>query len=188
MTTAGTRALCTSLLLFVLWSCGGGSDSGAKAPDVGTSATAASQRIDACSLLTAEDVGAALGETFTKGRLEEHGTGAGERYFSICVFDPVDSTSLASLALTVRPAPEVTDPAAALEAQAQDMRANAVPDYTFDSVPELGAGAGWDGASHQLTIFRPGLMMLLSAQGKGDLRGSLVQLAQKALAAANAAS
>ncbi len=184
MKTAGSRVLCTSLLLFVLWSCGGGSDSGGSASNGGT---AAAQRVNACSLLTAADVGAAMGETFAKGRLDEHGTGAGEHYFSICVFSPVDSTSLASLALTARPAPEVTDPAAALEAQAQDIRENAAPDFAFDSVPELGPGAGWDGASHQLTIFRPGLMLILSGQGNGDLRAPLVELGKKAVAAANAA-
>lgn len=188
MKTAGHSARYACLLLLALWSCGGSSDTGSNTAEGGASATAATQHIEACSLLSAQDVTDAMGMAFAKGRSEEHGGGAGEGYLSLCVFSPVDSTAIGSVTLSVRPSPDVTDPAAALEAQVKDVQANAAPDYSLDSVPELGAGAGWDATSHQLTIFRPGMMVMLTGIGRGDLRAPLVSLAQKALSALSAKS
>ncbi len=175
-----------ALAVLLLMACGGeGSSGGGSAASATSDATASTPaHLNACNLLTADDVGGAFGGTaFQGGKLQEHGTGEGEQYFSVCVFNADNATAIPTVSLLARSAPEVTDPAVALEAQAEDIRKNAVPDYRFDSVPSLGPGAGWDGTSRQLTVFRPGLMLILTAQANRgqDARAPLVSLAKTAL-------
>lgn len=142
----------------------------------------AAARVEACSLLTAAEVGAAVGEGMKPGALEEKGTRPGESYFSMCTFAPASETSTTAVTLTVRPSPEITDPAAALEAQVADMRQSAIPDYELEPVEELGPGAGWDPGMHQVTVFRPGLVIIVGVSGPvADPRRAAVDLAAVAL-------
>jgi hypothetical protein len=167
-------------LAVLLSACGGSDARSEEDPDAsrGGSATA---RLDACSLLTSEEVAAAFGVAFEDGRLDEHGTGAGENYFSICIFNAANETALPSVSLMARPSDEVIDPAAALQAGVDDMRANVTPDYELEPVPALGEGAGWDPVMANLTVFRPRLMLMLGAQPGSGVRDRLVQLARTAL-------
>lgn len=180
------RSPCVTLVALIsLLGCGGEApppEEAATSDAPGDVATPAPTRIESCSLLTAAEVGAAVGEEMNAGTLEELGTGSGESYFSICTFTPVSETSMTSVTLTVRPSPEVTDPVAALEAQVADTRESAMPDYELKPVEELGPGAGWDPNMGQVTVFQPGLMVIVSVGGPlENARGAAVGLAKTAL-------
>ncbi|HUE76906.1 MAG TPA: hypothetical protein VMM83_03115 [Longimicrobiales bacterium] len=164
----------------VLFACGE-SETGSEQETGASLAGSAPERLDACSLLSSEEVAEAFGVAFEEGQLTEHGTGAGESYFSTCVFSAANERADPTVSLMVRPSDEVVDPAVALEAGVEDMRANVSPDYEMEPVPELGEGAGWDPAMAELTVFRPGLMMMLGAHGGSEVRDRLVQLARTAL-------
>ncbi|MGD8320870.1 MAG: hypothetical protein PVJ02_10455 [Gemmatimonadota bacterium] len=167
------------LLPLLLPACGGGNAPGDAQAGDQQEATAASsvEHLKACDFVTSDQVSQVFGTDFQKGELKEHGTGPDERYFSICVFNGADPTSMVSASVSVRPTPDITDPAAALEAQVADVRKNASPDYALDPVPELGPGAGWDGTSHQLTVFEPGLMLIFGAQGREVTKEQVVHMA-----------
>lgn len=167
------------LLPLLLPACGGGKAPGeTQAEDQQrASATSPSEHFQACDFVTADQVSRVFGTTFQKGQLHEHGTGPDQHYFSTCVFNDTDPASRASASVMVRPSPGLTDPAAALQAQVTDVRKNAAPGYSLDRVPELGPGAGWDGTSHQLTVFEPGLMLIFGAQGREVTEEQVVQMA-----------
>ena len=173
------------LVLIPLPGCGSESpppDAKAASEASASVATQGADRTEACSLLTAAEVETAVGEAMREGTLEEKGTGPDESYFSMCTFTPVSDTSTTAVTLTVRPSPGVTDPAAALEAQVADMRENAIPDYQLEPIEELGSGAGWDAGMHQVTVFRPGLMLIVSVNGRlEEARQAAVDLAKMAL-------
>jgi hypothetical protein len=168
------------LLVVVLFACGE-SDTGSQQEAGASTAGSAPERLAACSLLSSEEVAEAFGVAFEEGQLTEYGTGPGESYFSTCIFTAANETAVPTVSLTVRPSDEVVDPAAALQAGIEDMRANVNPDYDMEPVPDLGEGAGWDPALAELTVFRPGLMMMVGAHGGSDVRDRLVQLARIAL-------
>jgi hypothetical protein len=168
-------------LLAVLLSACGGSDARSEEEADASRAGSASERLDACSLLSSEEVAEAFGVAFEEGQLEEYGTGAGERYFSTCIFSAANERANPTVSLMVRSSDEVVDPAAGLQAGVEDMRANVNPDYEMEPVPDLGEGAGWDPAMAQLTVFRPGLMMVVGAHGGSEVRDRLVLLARTAL-------
>lgn len=148
-------------------------------------AAQATEPANACSLLTAQEVGAAIGEAFMPGALEEQGTGAGEAYFSVCTFAAQNPSSLASVTVTSRPSPEIEDPAQALDAHVADMRASAMPDYGLTPVELIGASGGWDPSMNQLTVFRRGLMLVVGMSGQvADARNAATALARIALARA----
>lgn len=159
--------------------CGGEGAPAGEAADrpAGEAPEAAAAGIDACSLLEPEDVQAVTGEPM-QARLEERGRGEVESYLSICTFDPVNEESTGSVSISYRPSPEITDPADALERQIQDVRENVMPEYTLEPVDELGPGAGWDPDMSQLTVMRPGAMLLIDAPGD---REAAVELARRAL-------
>lgn len=173
------------LVLISLLGCGSEGpppDQEATADAPGGAAAPAAARIEACSLLTAAEVGAAVGEAMGAGTLEEKGTSPGESYFSICTFAPASGTSTTAVTLTVRPSPEITDPEAALEAHVTDMRENAIPDYELEPIEELGPGAGWDPGMRQVTVFRLGLAIIVGVSGQlDDPRSAAVDLAAAAL-------
>ncbi|HSM37595.1 MAG TPA: hypothetical protein VK837_14430 [Longimicrobiales bacterium] len=158
-------------------------DSGDTAPAQapGAQATGAPPRVGACDLLSSAEVAEAFGTTFEDGRLQEHGTGEGENYFSICIFEAANEAAQPSVSVAYRPDRTITDPDAALRASIEDMRQNAMPDFEFDPVPVLGAGAGWSPALMQLHVFRPGFMLSLGAMGDADPRDALTSLARTAL-------
>ncbi|HSJ14632.1 MAG TPA: hypothetical protein VK939_09455 [Longimicrobiales bacterium] len=173
-----------ALLVLALAACG--TDAARDEPVAEAEAAMAGETIDACSLLSPEQVSAAVGEPMNAGTLAEHGGRAGESYFSTCTYAAVAETSLAAVTITVRPSPEITDPTAALEAQVADMRANVMPDYRLEPVEGLGAAAGWDPSLSQLTAFRSGLALLVDVGGPlSDRRRAAVELARIALQAAH---
>lgn len=177
-----TIASCSVLafVVVVLFACGE-SDTGSEQEADTPPARSAAERLDACSLLSSEEVAEAFGVAFEEGQLEEHGTGAGESYFSTCIFNAANERAVPTVSILARPSEEVVDPATALEAQVEDMRANVDPDYEMEPVSELGEGAAWDSAMGELIVFRPGLMMTLGALGSSEPRDRLVRLARTAL-------
>lgn len=180
------RTIPLSVVLLV--ACEGGGPPPQADPDTeGASAAALADASgafpNACALLSPAQVAAAIGEPVGQGVLEEHGTAPGESYFSTCTYTAVDDESFSSVAITLRPSPEITDPAAALDAQVADMRASAMPDYRLEPVGSLQATGGWDSAMGQLIVVRPGLLLLIDVGGPGDRRQAAEQIGTAALAA-----
>lgn len=173
------RLLVTLGLVMMMTGCGSESAPGGESAEPSAATPeAAPDGIDACSLLEPDEVRTVTGEAMQES-LQEVGRGEGEHYLSICTFDPVSEASTHSISLSYRPSPEITDPAAMLERHVADTRENVMPEYALEPVDALGPGAGWDPQMGQLTVFRPGLMLMVSARS-GDRDGA-VRLARTAL-------
>jgi hypothetical protein len=160
--------------------CGGETADPGRAPAAAGEERAASAeivQIDPCSLLEIAEVEAVMGEPVRANPRDVVTLDEG-RYFAMCTFDPVDEVSLRGIAVSYRTAPEIKDPAAALESHVRDMRESAVPEYELQPVAELGEGAGWDPEMRQVTVMRPGGILTVD----GVDRDTAVRLTRAALA------
>lgn len=109
-----------------------------------------------------------------KARPEEYqdsfDTSADPRYMTTCTYIAEAGQALRTASILVARAPEVSDPAAALETYAQGLR-EVSQDVRLTPVPELGLGAGWHAELEQLIVYRPGWRVMAGVDRQGAIPG-----------------
>ncbi|KAA6181833.1 hypothetical protein F2Q65_18835 [Thiohalocapsa marina] len=157
-------------------SAGCGSDDG------GTQAVA---KLDACAVLTAQDVGAVLGANAVETEAGQHGDG--DFWASSCRYQVVGADAMLAASLMLRPHHSAAGAAQAYADYDNDLATQLGEGARLSPVAGLGEKAGWQAfgtAIGQLTVFQGPYQLIITASETAD-RDQLDNgraLAQRALA------
>jgi hypothetical protein len=164
-----------SRIACVLLLAGCGTDQGADEQEaVANTDASAPDRVVACDLLPGSDVADIMGQPVQETLPEEYGdssdTSPDAPYMTSCTYTSEAGETLRTATIQVTRAPEVTDPAAALQLFVEGLREFG-PEVNVAPVPDLGPGAGWHAEVQQLSVFRPGWRIMASVHPQVAIPG-----------------
>ena len=140
-------------------------------------------QLDACALLTREEVSQILHHEFTDPNHKIQRDDSGRVVLSSCTFVPADETSFASLNLLVLRRTGTTDPPRAIEAHLRSLRqALGDEDFSLEKV-EVGEAAGYVPSMGQMVVFDKERLFVLTLHRRSgkDTKTILTQLARASL-------
>jgi hypothetical protein len=163
-------AVIAAVLAASLSACGGSEkpqDPAVQEPDAGDE-----ERVVACELVPPSDVADILGLEVqrTEPREVDSSEDGVTHYLTGCTYIAEDGVALRTATVLLTRAPEITDPAAALQRFLDGMHEEYGP-YEVEPVPELGKGAGWNAESEQLIAFLPGWQLSTAVDRHGAMPG-----------------
>lgn len=139
-----------------------------------TGARDAPPRAVACELVPGADVEDIMGAPITETKADEYDdssdSGTDPRYMTSCTYIAEVQPALRTATLQIARAPEVTDPAAALQDYVEGLR-QVSSDTDVTPVSDLGPGAGWHAEVEQLIVFRPGWRIMVTVDRLGAIPG-----------------
>jgi hypothetical protein len=139
-------------------------------------AAAAGKALRACELLTKADVEAILGAAVDEPTQRFKENAKHDFWMSTCnYFAPAISRSAGILIQKAQPA----DPDKAFEAHIASLRQALGSDFSLEPVEGVGARAGWDGSTRQLTVFEGGRMVIVTVGGPKLDAPAALQTAKK---------
>jgi len=164
------RSISVAVLTLLLVACGA-SDQPPSDTDTDAPEATAVDRVVACELVPAEDVTDILGmESVEVDPIEVEQSGAEGRYLTGCTYTAGAERTLVVMSYTLTSGAGSSDPEASLRDFVAALQED-FPAYQLESVPELGAGAGWHAETQQLVAYRPNWQLIVGAANRGPMAG-----------------
>lgn len=127
--------------------------------------------VNACELVPTEDVERIVGEPVAEPTFTESGSLDGFSYYTVCTYETMGDGSVRTIAISVRGAPEVTDPLQAMDRHLRDMALQVDSSYAPVSVPVSDGVAIWEPSLGQIVTYLPGFTLVVSAVDPTASRG-----------------